>query len=152
MLNMKLLVRIGLIVCCTAIIAGCQTQYAEKPKQNAQITNVEQIGVVSFKMIKTSGNEIIGYLEETENMVKGKNMANGQEKKKIYYVYDTDIRRIGFITEHGTVSVYRYTKQGAATQVARGEVYTINAGTKKLLGYEGQIYYDDYEPLPPWRR
>jgi hypothetical protein len=126
------------------LVIGCSGSYFNN--KSTPIVSRE-INMLSFKMIKTPKNVIIGYLEETENVVLGK---RGEEIIKIYYVYNIDFIRVGFITEHGTVSVYEYTKEGTVTQVAKVEGYTIDTAAKKLLSYEGAIYYDDFEPALPW--
>ena len=120
-------------------------------KASDLLNQVEEIDMLSFKMIKNASNTVIGYIKETENLVPSAITEGGKERKKIYYVYDADFKQIGFITEHGTVSVYKYSAKGSAIQVAQGEIFTIDAGNRKLLNYDGAIYYDDFEPAPPWR-
>ncbi|MFH1231320.1 MAG: hypothetical protein V1709_07485 [Planctomycetota bacterium] len=126
------------------LVIGCFSSYFDN--ESTPIGG-EEINMLSFKMIKTANNNIIGYLEETESILSDK----GKEKTtKIYYVYNIDFVRVGFITERGTVSAYQYTKEGTVTQIAKSESYAIDSAAKKLLSYEGAIYYDDFEPAPPW--
>jgi hypothetical protein len=113
---------------------------------------VKEVGMLSFKMIKLSDGTIIGYLEETENIIDTSYAKESKQTQKLYYVYDIDFNKTGFITEHGTVSVYKYTSQGSVIQIAHGEVYTLEASVKKLLSYPltKAIYWEDFEPAPPW--
>ena len=134
------------------LIIGCSGSFrSNKSIEESYSNKVKEIGMLSFKMIKTGGNVIIGYLEETENIVSVGNAGGGNTIRRIYYVYNKDFSRVGFITEHGTVSVYQYTAAGTAVQVAKDVIYTIDAGTRILLSYNGPIYYDDFEPAPLWR-
>ncbi|MFH0888845.1 MAG: hypothetical protein V1871_06520 [Planctomycetota bacterium] len=123
------------------LIINCSYLY-KKPTME-----LKEINMISFKMIKTADNSVIGYLEEAENMFINSGVEN-REKRKVYYIYDIDFNRIGFVTEQG---IYKYIGKGDVTQISKGESYAIEFAIKKLLLYNGTIYYDDFEATPPWR-
>lgn len=133
------------------LLAGCSVSYRDKaPEQGLSEIEIKKSTMVAFKMVKTADNTIIGYLEETENIVPSPNSPNGQESIRIFYVYDKDFSKVGFMTGHGAVSVYRYTNEGDIVMRAIGTAYTIEAGNRRLLSYGGAIYYEDFEPAPLW--
>ncbi|MBI5778013.1 MAG: hypothetical protein HZA49_00965 [Planctomycetes bacterium] len=132
-------------------LIGCSISYRDKtPKQNLSEIEIKKSTMVSFKKVKTADNTIIGYLEETENTVASPNSPSGRESIKIFYVYDKDFNKIGFMTGQGAVSVYQYTAKGTITKVVTGMIYTVETGNRSLLSYGGAIYYEDFEPAPIW--
>src|SRR3989339_78900 len=134
------------------LLIGCSVLSRDKiSSQDLSRIEIKKSTVMTFKMIKTSDNVILGYLEETGNVVTSPNSPSGEEMIIIFYVYDKDFNKIGFMTEHGTVSLYQYTQEGTVIQVSTGTIYTIEAGNRRLLSYSGEIYYDDFEPAPLWR-
>jgi len=151
-MHIKLFVSFAVISFLGLWLLGCAARTDFQTQRNSKVMDVKEVGMVSFKMIKTAANKVIGYMEETENIVTDGSIPGGQASQRIYYIYNIDVKRVGFITEHGTVSVYRYTDEGNVAQIAKGEVYTIDAANRKLLDYSGSIYYSDYEATPPWQR
>ena len=103
--------------------------------------------MLSFKMIKTANDNVIGYVEEAEDILLNSGVGN-RERRKVYYIYNIDFNRIGFVTERG---IYKYTEKGNITQISKGESYAIDSAVRKLLSYNGAIYYDDFEATPPWQ-
>ena len=133
-------------------LIGCSVSYRDKiSNQDLSQIEIKKSTMTAFKMIKTSDNVVLGYLEETENIITSSISPSGQEMRRIFYVYDKDFNKVGFMTEHGTVSLYQYTQEGTVIQVSTGTIYTIEAGNRRLLSYSGEIYYDDFEPAPLWR-
>lgn len=133
-------------------LIGCSVSYRDKaPEQNLSAIEIKRSIMVSFKMIKTADNSIIGYLEETENIIPSPNSPNGQESVRIFYVYDKDFNKVGFIAGQGAVSVYQYTDEGTIARMSTGTVYTVEAGNRRLLSYGGAIYYEEFEPAPLWQ-
>ena len=113
---------------------------------NKPTPELKEINMISFKMIKTADNSVIGYLEEAETMFINSGVKN-KEKRKVYYLYNIDFNRLGFVTERG---IYKYIEKGDVTQIFKSESYAIEFAVKKLLSYNGVIYYDDFEATPPW--
>ncbi|MEK7310208.1 MAG: hypothetical protein AAB038_05265 [Planctomycetota bacterium] len=133
-------------------LIGCSVSYRDKTfNQDVSQIEIKKSTMTAFKMIKTSDNAVLGYLEETENIITSPNSPTGREVRRIFYVYDKDFNKLGFMTEHGTVSLYQYTQEGTVIQISTGAIYTIDAGNRRLLSYNGGIYYEDFEPAPLWR-
>ena len=133
-------------------LIGCSVSYRDKiSNQDLSQIEIKKSTMTAFKMIKTSDNVVLGYLEETENIITSSISPSGQEMRRIFYVYDKDFNKVGFMTEHGTVSLYQYTREGTVIQISTGAIYTIEAGNRRLLSYNGEIYYEDFEPAPLWR-
>ncbi|MEW6026306.1 MAG: hypothetical protein AB1599_03300 [Planctomycetota bacterium] len=141
-----------LFILLSGILLGCSASgRGNAPRLGLSDIKIKKSVMVDFKKIKTSDNRVIGYLEETENIVTSPYTAAGEESIKIFYVYDKGFNKVGFMTGLGTVSVYQYTAEGLASRVTEGKVYTIDEGNRQLLSYEGIIYYEDFEPDPLWR-
>jgi hypothetical protein len=150
--NMIRIITAGLYIALCFLMIGCSVSDRDEfSKQDLSQIEIKKSTMVSFKMIKTAGNITLGYLEETENIITNPTSLSGDEMRRIFYVYDKDFNKVGFMTEHGTVSLYQYTQEGNAIQISTGAVYTIEAGNKRLLSYAGAIYYEDFEPAPIWR-
>lgn len=133
-------------------LVGCSVSYRDKTSnQDSSQIEIKKSTMTAFKMIKTSDKVVIGYLEETESIITSPNSPAGEAMSRIFYVYDKDFNKVGFMTEHGTVSLYRYTQEGTVIQILTGAIYTIDAGNRRLLSYNGEIYYEDFEPAPLWR-
>lgn len=134
------------------ILIGCSVSSRDKALEMslAQVV-IKKSVMVSFKMIKTADNAVLGYLEETENIITSPNSPTGEEIRSIFYVYDNNFNKVGFMTEHGTVSLYQYTQEGTAIHISTGSIYTIDAGNKRLLSYNQAIYYENFEPALLWR-
>lgn len=133
------------------LLLGCSVAPNESPGQDLRRIEIEKSATVSLKIIKGAGNVILGYLEETENIIRSRGSISGDEMRLIFYVYNKDFSKVGFMTERGTVSLYQYTPSGDVVQISSGAIYTIDAGTRRLLSHDGPIYYDDFDPAPIWR-
>jgi len=150
--NMAKIIGLSLSFILGWFLIGCAASYRDKASsQDLSRVEIKKSTTIAFKMIKTSDNVILGYLEETENILVSPDFSSDEEVRRIFYVYDKDFNKVGFMTEHGTVSLYQYTQDGAVIQISTGSIYTIEAGNRRLLSYKGVIYYEDFEPAPIWR-
>ena len=148
--NMNKMIIASLCATLYFFLFGCSISYRNE-SHNQNLAQIEKkSAMVSLKMIKTAGSITLGYLEETENIITNPNSLSGDEKRSIFYVYDKDFNKVGFMTEHGAVSIYQYTQEGNVIQVSISGVYTIEAGSRRLLSYDGEVYYEDFEPAPIW--
>jgi hypothetical protein len=108
--------------------------------------SLKETNMISFKIIKSSNNSSIGYIEEAEGRLTDDGVEN-KEGRKIYYIYNMDFNRIGFITYLG---VFKYAEGGTIVSLSKGASYAIDSGVKMLLSNNGMIYYEDFEPTPAW--
>lgn len=84
-----------------------------------------------------SKGQLLGFIEETTNKI-----AGTTSPKTIFYLYDKEIKKIGFMLSDG--ATFTYETDGYAKQIG---VYHRNDGVKILLGFPGKIQYEGFDEL-----
>lgn len=115
-----------------ALLTGCSTNrplvledYYRKPN----IENVTDFQGFDRVVAPAEKDRVLGYVERESVTVKG-----FRELRDQYFVYDTRLVRIGFISHLG--ATYRYAPDSSEEWIGN---FTIPEGAKFLLGYAGDV-------------
>lgn len=116
----------GLLLC---LLAGCATPNGAAEAGSSQEDTLDRLH--TFYEVR-SGDRLLGYLEK--RYVEDPIQPVGQDREFYYYIRDTDLTRVGYMTDEG--DTFRYLAHQGRERVSNSSTLE---NLKRFFGVEGRV-------------